>query len=84
MGGKGGVEEGAVGRWEAGALDFQGKTVVEDLWVAPDKQFVRDLIVSPKKKNQVKVFLPEKNGDYRKNLLTSFLQFAQGETTEES
>ena len=48
MGGEGGVEERAVGGGEAGTLDFQGKAVVEDLWVAPDMQFDRDLIVSKK------------------------------------
>ena len=40
-------------------MDFQGKTVVEDLWVAPDMQFDRDLIVSPKKESVKKKF-PEK------------------------
>ena len=43
MGGERGVEERAVGRGEAGTLDFQGEAVVEDLWVAPDMQFDRDL-----------------------------------------
>ena len=40
-------------------MDFQGEAVVEDLWVAPDMQFDRDLIVSPKKESG-KSFFPEK------------------------
>ena len=35
VGGKGGVEQGTVGRREARTLSFQGEAVVEDFWVAP-------------------------------------------------